>query len=248
MSAAATKERIDILLVDRQLAVSREKARAMVIAGDVIVGDERIDKPGTKVAVDASIRLRRDPDAYVSRAAHKLLGALDGFGVSPAGRVALDVGASTGGFTQVLLERGATLVHALDVGKNQLAWKLRSDERVRSVEGLNFRTFEGELDPRPSIGTVDVSFIGLHHIFPNLYRLLADGSSAVVLVKPQFELGPESVGKGGIVRDAAQRALAVQKAILSATQCGFKVRNAMESPLPGTEGNIEHFIHLVKEA
>jgi 23S rRNA (cytidine1920-2'-O)/16S rRNA (cytidine1409-2'-O)-methyltransferase len=242
------KERIDMLLVERQLAPSREKARALVLAGEVIVNDRRIDKAGDKVPVDAEVRLKHEPDGYVGRGAHKLIGALDAFGVSPAGLAALDVGASTGGFTQVLLERGATMVHALDVGHNQLAWKLRQDPRVKSAEGVNFRHFDpATLDPQPRFATVDVSFIGLGLIFPTLAKALPQGATVVALVKPQFELGPESIGKGGIVRDPALRALALQKAILAATQNGFTVRNSSESPLPGTEGNIEFFLYLTRQ-
>ena len=243
-----TKARIDVLLVERQLAPSREKARALVLAGEVVVNDRRIDKAGDMVPVDAQVRLKHEPDGYVGRGAHKLIGALDAFGISPAGLPALDVGASTGGFTQVLIERGATLVHALDVGHNQLAWKLRQDPRVKSSEGVNFRHFDpAVLDPRPQFATVDVSFIGLALIFPTLAKALPPGAHVVALVKPQFELGPEAVGKGGVVRDPAQRALALQKAILAATQNGFRVLSSVESVLPGTEGNIEFFLHLIRQ-
>lgn len=240
-------ERLDVLLVQRQLALSREKARALILAGEVVVGDQRVDKAGAKVPVDAAIRLKNPPDRYVSRGAHKLIGALDAFGVSPAGLVALDVGASTGGFTQVLLERGAVLVHALDVGHNQLAWPVRNDPRVKVYEGVNFRHYDAAaLAPRPQFAVVDVSFIGLGHILPPLAAALDAGATAVVLVKPQFELGPEAVGKGGVVRDEALRLSAVQKAIAEARRAGFEVRSTTESPLPGTEGNVEYFLHLTR--
>ena len=245
---SSLRERIDVLLVERHLAPSRERARALVLAGEVLVNDHRIDKAGERVPVEADIRLKHAPDKYVSRGAHKLVGALDEFGASPANRVALDVGASTGGFTQVLLERGAVLVHALDVGHNQLAWALRQDPRVRVYEGVNFRTYDpAALDPRPAFATVDVSFIGLRHILPVLAAALAPGGEAVVLVKPQFELGPEAVGKGGIVRDEALRLQALTQARAAAEASGFTVRASAESVLPGTAGNREYFLHLIRE-
>jgi 23S rRNA (cytidine1920-2'-O)/16S rRNA (cytidine1409-2'-O)-methyltransferase len=244
-----TRERIDVLLVERQIVPSREKARALILAGEVVVNDQRVDKAGEKVPVDANIRLKNPLDPWVSRGAHKLIGALDAFHVSPAGLPALDVGASTGGFTQVMLERGALMVHALDVGHNQLAYQLRSDPRVKVYEGVNFRHFDpATLEPRPQFATVDVSFIGLELILPTLARALPGGATAVVLVKPQFELGPEAIGKGGVVRDPALRALALQKAILAARNAGFEIHNSIESPLPGVEGNIEFFIHLSRKA
>lgn len=244
----SARERIDVLLVERNLAPSREKARALVLAGEVLVNEQRIDKAGERVPVAAVIRLKNPPDKYVSRGAHKLLGALDAFGASPAGRVALDVGASTGGFTQVLLERGAALVHALDVGHNQLAWSVRQDPRVKVYEGVNFRSYDpAQLDPRPAFATVDVSFIGLRLILPVLAAALPPGGEAVVLVKPQFELGPEAVGKGGVVRDDALRRRALAQAEAAAKEAGFEVRATAESALPGTEGNREYFMHLFRK-
>lgn len=241
----AATERLDLLLVQRGLAPSREKARALILAGEVVVDENRVDKAGAKVRADAAVRLKNPPDPYVGRGARKLLGALEAFGVSPAGLVALDVGASTGGFTQVLLERGAALVHALDVGRNQLAWALRNDPRVRVYEGVNFRHYDpAGLDPRPALAVVDVSFIGLGHILPTLAAALPPGAPALVLVKPQFELGPEAVGKGGVVRDEALRLSAVQKVIGEARRAGFEVLGSAPSPLPGAEGNVEYFLHL----
>jgi 23S rRNA (cytidine1920-2'-O)/16S rRNA (cytidine1409-2'-O)-methyltransferase len=242
------RERIDVLLVERNLAPSRERARALVLAGEVLVNDHRVEKAGDRVPVDAAIRLKNPPDKYVSRGAHKLVGALDAFGASPAGRVALDVGASTGGFTQVLLERGAVLVHALDVGHNQLAWSIRQDPRVKVYEGVNFRTYDpAALAPRPVFATVDVSFIGLKHILPVLAAALPAGGEAVVLVKPQFELGPEHVGKGGVVRDDALRRRALDQAAAAAAAAGFEVRATADSALPGAEGNREYFMHLFRK-
>ncbi len=243
------RERIDMLLVKRELAPTREKARALVIAGEVVVNEHRIDKPGTRVPADADIRLKHAPDGWVGRGAHKLIGALDAFDVDLRDRVAIDVGASTGGFTQVMLERGARLVHAVDVGHNQLAWKLRQDERVKVYEGLNFRFAKGgEFDPVPDFATVDVSFISLRLILPPLAEVLKSGGEAVVLVKPQFELGPELVGKGGIVRHPAARAQALQQAMLEAGRNGFTICNSVESPITGTDGNVEFFLHLKRGA
>lgn len=242
------RERLDTLLVERDLVPTRQKARALVLAGEVVVDDHRVDKPGTRVRVDAAIRLKHPLDGYVGRGAYKLLGALDAFGLDLAGVVGLDVGASTGGFTQVMLERGATLVHALDVGRNQLAWTLRQDERVRVYEGVNFRHFDPTvLEPQPTFATVDVSFIGLGHILPVLGQALPPGGVAVVLVKPQFELGREAVGKGGIVRDAILRAQAVKQVEQAAVQSGFAVRAQAESAITGTDGNVEFFLHLERE-
>ncbi len=245
---SAARERIDVLLLQRDLVPTREKARAMVLAGEVLVNDVPVDKPGTKVPADAQIRLRRDPEGWVGRGAQKLLGALESFSLADLGGiVGLDVGASTGGFTQVMLERGARLVHALDVGRNQLAWKLRQDPRVKVYEGVNFRYFDpAELDPPPDFATVDVSFIGLEHILPTLARALPAGGRALVLVKPQFEVGPDQVGKGGIVREPALRAAAVQKVMHAAVGAGFSVVDSAESKLPGTEGNVEFFLYLVR--
>jgi 23S rRNA (cytidine1920-2'-O)/16S rRNA (cytidine1409-2'-O)-methyltransferase len=242
------RERLDVLLVTRELVATREKARAVILAGDVLVNEQRIDKPGTSVPAEAAIRLKREPDRYVGRGAHKLIGALDTFGIAAAGRTAIDVGASTGGFTQVLLERGAARVHALDVGHNQLAWVIRSDPRVQVYEGVNFRYLDPQtIVPQPDLATVDVSFIGLELILPTLFNVLQPQGDAVVLVKPQFELGPDLVGKGGIVRDPALRAQAVHKAAKAAEGVGFRVAGTAESALPGTEGNIESFLHLTKE-
>lgn len=239
------RERLDMLLLSRDMVPSRQKARALVLAGEVVVDDHRVDKPGTRVPVDAAIRLKRPLDGYVGRGAHKLRGALDAFEIDLQGVVALDVGASTGGFTQIMLERGAALVHAVDVGRNQLAWKLRQDERVRSREGVNFRYLDpATLDPRPEFATVDVSFIGLGHILPVLSQTLVPGGIAVVLVKPQFELGREAVGKGGIVREPALREQAVTQVSDVAERCGFRVRSRAQSPITGTDGNVEFFLCL----
>lgn len=243
------RERLDVLLVRRGLAPSRPKAQAMIMAGDVVVDQHRVDKPGMHVPIDADIRLKRPPDTYVGRGAHKLLGAFDDLGIVVRGCIALDVGASTGGFTQALLERGAILVHALDVGHNQLAWQLRQDPRVKVYEGVNFRYYDPRvLEPRPNLATVDVSFISLELMLPVLAQALAPGAHALVLVKPQFELGPQAVGKGGVVHDPALRAQAVQKVVAAAMRQGFRVVGAAESRVHGTEGNVETFLHLVRDA
>jgi 23S rRNA (cytidine1920-2'-O)/16S rRNA (cytidine1409-2'-O)-methyltransferase len=231
-----TRERLDKLLLERGLAASRERARALIMTGDVLVRGQPQTKPGTLIDLAADIRLRRDEDPYVSRGAHKIARGLDHFAIDPAGQTALDVGASTGGFTDVLLRRGAARVYAIDVGYGQLAWSLRQDERVESA-----------LVPEPcDLAVIDVSFISLTLVLPRVAELLQPpcGKPIVVLVKPQFEVGRALVGKGGVVRDPDVRRSAVDKVCSWAAANGFVPGGDVESPLPGPAGNIEYLMLL----
>jgi 23S rRNA (cytidine1920-2'-O)/16S rRNA (cytidine1409-2'-O)-methyltransferase len=246
------KSRLDQLLVARGLAQSRERARALILAGDVTVAGAPSVKAGTMVDDDASVSLREADHPWVSRGGVKLAHALDAFGLDVAGRRALDVGASTGGFTHVLLERGARQVVALDVGHGQLDWRLRNDHRVVVVEGVNARHLRaGDLpaDARSfDLVTIDVAFISLRHILPAIPPLLEPDARVIALVKPQFEAGRDDVGKGGIVRDAAVHERVIAERTREAHQIGLE-RLALEpSPIEGAEGNREFFLLLVPAA
>jgi len=239
--------RIDRLLVERGLAASRERARRLVMTGDVLVGDRPITKPGAEVPADAEVRLRTADSPYVSRGGEKLAGALDAFGLEVRDLVAFDVGASTGGFTDCLLQRGARRVIALDVGYGQLAWKLRHDPRVVVIERTNARHLTPAMLPEaPDLAVVDVSFISLATVLPAVAGVLAPRGTIVALVKPQFEVGRGRVGKGGVVRDPAQRAEAVAGVRTAAERLGFAVRGEAESVLSGPKGNREVFIWLAR--
>jgi 23S rRNA (cytidine1920-2'-O)/16S rRNA (cytidine1409-2'-O)-methyltransferase len=253
------RERIDRLLVERGLAPSRTRAQALVVAGKVLVGEQRVDKPGALVLRDAALRVRGDDNPYVSRGGRKLAGALRRFmaprgeaadpGLVVAGRVAMDVGASTGGFTDCLLQAGAVRVHAVDVGYGQLAWSLAQDPRVVVHDRCNIR----RLDPRElgepiELVVVDCSFIAAAKVLPHLPRFLAARADAVVLVKPQFELDPGRVGKGGIVRDEADRVEALARAQASAAAAGLRVIDACASEVEGRTGNREWLLWLRWEA
>ena len=236
------KQRIDQLLFDRTLAESREKAQALLLAGSVMVNGQRVDKAGTRVPVDASIEVL-EPMPYVSRGGYKLAGALDGFGIDAGGMVCLDVGSSTGGFTDCLLQRGAARVHCVDVGKSQLHWKLRSDPRVVIHEGLNARYLRREdIGEQVHLAVCDVSFISVTLILPVLPPLLDPPRKMVILVKPQFEVGRDQVGRGGIVREPELHAHACRRVRLAAASLGFESK-LMESPLPGAEGNLEFLLY-----
>lgn len=222
----------------------------MILAGDVLVEDTPATKPGLSYPEDAEIRLRSKDHPYVSRGALKLVAALDHFGIDPAGRVGLDVGASTGGFTQVLLLRGATRVHALDVGKNQLDWKIRSDPRVVVYEGVNARALPEDFfgaGQRMGIIVIDVSFISLTKVLPAVSPLLDTAGDLVTLIKPQFEVGPEGVGKGGIVTSSNFRDQAVQDVRASGEAHGLRWQGLIESPITGMDGNIEFLAHWKSE-
>ncbi len=241
------KERIDKLLVDLGLVSTRARAQAMVLAGNVIVNDVPVTKSGTLVAHEAHIRLREPELKYVSRGALKLKGALQQFQVSCDGKIAFDIGSSTGGFTEVLLEEGAKKVFAVDAGTNQLAWKLRSDPRVISRENYNARNLKFEdFQERGSVLVMDVSFISIRLILPALQVILAPQADLVVLFKPQFEVGREWIEEGGIVRDQSHAKQVMSETIEWATAIGLKHLGTIESPIQGTDGNIEYLIHWIK--
>ncbi len=240
----AERERIDRLLVARGLAPSRERAQALLMAGLVVVDEQRVDKPGQRVPVDATLRLKGQDNPYVSRGGLKLAGALDSLGVACAGRVVLDVGASTGGFTDCVLQRGARRVFAVDVGHGQLAWKLVQDPRVANLEGVNVRDWDGAgLDEAPDLVVMDASFISLRLLLPTVRRL-APAAEVLALVKPQFEVGREQVGKGGVVRDDALRVAAAAAVVAHAGEIGYRLLGRVDSPVAGPKGNREIFIWL----
>jgi 23S rRNA (cytidine1920-2'-O)/16S rRNA (cytidine1409-2'-O)-methyltransferase len=242
---ASSKIRLDLLVVDRGLAPSRERARAIILAGRVRVAGQVISKAGASVAGDASIELIAPDHPYVGRGGIKLAHALDTFAVQVAGRRALDIGASTGGFTDVLLQRGALEVIAVDVGHGQLDWKLRNDPRVVVREGVNARYLAAEDVPHAvDLVTIDVAFISLSHIFPALPRFLAPHADVVALVKPQFEAGREAVGKGGLVTDPAVHDEVIARATESAAAAGLRRAGMTASPITGASGNREFFLHL----
>lgn len=242
------KKRLDGLLVERGLVASRERARALILAGDVRVGGQVVTKAGTPVADDAAVTLASPDHPYVGRGGLKLAHALDTFDVEVSGRRGLDIGASTGGFTDVLLQRGAARVVALDVGHGQLDWKIRSDPRVVTIERVNARALRpGDLpeDLRTfGIVTIDVSFISLRHILPVVPPLLEHGADVIALVKPQFEAGREEVGKGGIVRDEGVHVRVVAEVIGAADTLGLRRAGVVDSPITGMEGNREFLLHL----
>lgn len=241
----AARERLDRLLVERGLARSRERAQALVMAGTVRVDGTPALKAGLLVRRDASLEVRAPDHPYVGRGGVKLAGALDRLGLSPAGRVALDIGSSTGGFTDCLLKRGATRVYALDVGQGLLDWSLRNDPRVAVLEGRNARALRPEdLPGRVGLAVVDVSFISLRLILPVLPPLLEPGAPVVALVKPQFEVGRGEVGRGGIVREPEKHLKALRSVAAAAAAAGFTVLRACPSPIRGAEGNREFFLHL----
>ncbi|HZB25185.1 MAG TPA: TlyA family RNA methyltransferase [Vicinamibacterales bacterium] len=242
------RTRLDALLVERQLAASRERARALILAGQVRVDGRPVTKAGTAVDPAADVALDTPDHPYVGRGALKLAHALDAFGIAVEGRRALDIGASTGGFTEVLLERGAALVVALDVGRNQLAWKLRRDPRVAVRERVNARALTAEHLPAGAtpleLVTIDVSFISLRHVLQPLPPLLAPGADVVALVKPQFEAGRAEVAAGGIVRDEAVHARVIEEVAAAALGLGLSRAGLTESPITGMEGNREFLLHL----
>ncbi len=239
------KRRIDQLLVELGLSPTRARAQALVMSGVVFVGGQRVDKAGTKVPTDADIVLHGDVNPSVSRGGLKLAGALAHFGVDPAGRVCLDVGASTGGFTDCLLQRGAARVYAVDVGYGQLAWKLRNDERVVNIERANIRTLAKEAVPEPiSLAVADCSFISLAKVLPHILTRLCANAELVVLVKPQFEVGRGKVGKGGVVRDQKDRLEAIDAVARAAVNLGLTVLGGVDSAVHGPKGNVEHLLWM----
>jgi len=238
------KTRLDVLLVERGLIPSREQAKAIIMSGDVFIRGTRADKPGMQVQTDASIEVRSMPE-YVSRGGTKLEKALAFFGVSPEGKVCLDCGASTGGFTDCLLKNGAKLVYAVDVGYGQLAWSLRSDSRVIVMERTNIRNLTTDsLKERPGLVVIDVSFISLGLVLPVVRQLLTEEAEVICLVKPQFEAGRDKVGKKGVVRDPDTHIEVLNSYIINAEKAGFSVKGLTHSPVKGPEGNIEYLGHL----
>jgi 23S rRNA (cytidine1920-2'-O)/16S rRNA (cytidine1409-2'-O)-methyltransferase len=242
---ATSKQRLDVAVVERGLAPSRERARALILAGRVTVAGQVVSKAGAPIAADAAVALTALDHPYVGRGGVKLAHALDAFHVDPRGRRALDVGASTGGFTDVLLQRGAESVIALDVGHGQLDWRLRNDPRVIVREGVNARALTGADVPHMvSLVTIDVSFISLGHIFPALPPFLDRPADVVALVKPQFEAGREEVGKHGLVTDPLVHEAVLARVTELAAAAGFSRVDMTPSPITGATGNQEFFLHL----
>lgn len=243
--AKPSKVRADVAVFEQGLAPSRERARALILAGQILCGDKPVDKAGDQLPAGAALRMRGEPMPYVSRGGLKLAHALDVFGVDPAGLVAVDVGASTGGFTDCLLQRGASRVYCIDVGHGQLDWKIASDPRVVVIDRTNIRHMPPERIPEPcALAVTDVSFISLRLVLPALPALLIPGAPAVVLVKPQFEVGRDKVGKGGIVRDDTDRRQAIVDVATAAQALGFTVVGETTSPITGGKGNVEFLLYL----
>ena len=247
MSEKIRKERVDVLLVQQGLSETREKAKRNVMAG--LVCDEkniRYDKPGEKIPTDTVLRLKGQALKYVSRGGLKLEKAMNSFGISFEDKILLDIGSSTGGFTDVALQNGAKMSYALDVGSNQLAWKLRQDERVEVVEKTNFKysKLEDFTKGRPTISSIDVSFISLKLILPVLKEILAPEGEVVALIKPQFEAGREQVGKKGIIRDKKVHLSVLKEVLAFIQEFGFNVEALDYSPITGGDGNIEFLAYL----
>lgn len=237
------KKRLDQLLVERGLAESRAKAQAAIMAGLVFSNEKRLDKPGTPVAEDIALEMRGQPHPWVSRGGLKLAHAIDAFGIDVAGKIAIDVGASTGGFTDVLLTKGAAKVYAVDVGHGQLAWKLRHDPRVIVLEKTNARHLSSaEIPEAPDIVVCDASFIGLETVLPAALALAKPGAVVVALIKPQFEVGKDRVGKGGVVREPELHAEVRARIAQWLPRIGWTVFGEDESPIQGPEGNREFLI------
>jgi 23S rRNA (cytidine1920-2'-O)/16S rRNA (cytidine1409-2'-O)-methyltransferase len=237
------------LLFARELADDEREARALIMAGRVVVDESVVDKPGTRVAEDAAVKVKGRGRRYASRGGEKLAAALDAFAVEVAGRVCIDVGASTGGFTSCLLDRGARLVYALDVGKGLLAWELRNDRRVVVIEGVNVRHYDGrELNPTPNLLVADVSFISLEVALKKLFTSLTGIDDAVVLIKPQFEAPRRDVEPGGVVTDPAVIRSTIEKVIDFFERVGFGARGLIESPAPGPAGNREFLLWAARSA
>lgn len=243
------KERLDVLLVKRGLAESREKAKAVIMAGNVFVKEQREDKAGSTFPEDVSIEVKGTPMKYVSRGGYKLEKAIALWQVPLVDQICMDVGSSTGGFTDCMLQNHAAKVYAIDVGTNQLAWKLRQDERVISMERTNIRyVTRTEVPERIGFASIDVAFISLTKVLIPVWNLLEDGGRVVCLVKPQFEAGRDKVGKKGVVRDQKIHREVVQHIMIFALAMGFQIRDLSFSPIKGPEGNIEYLLYLEKPA
>jgi len=242
------KERLDKLLLEQGIASTREKARALIMAGKVAVEGRVIDKPGTKIELDATIQLKGDTFPYVSRGGEKLEGALKAFGIDPNGLVVMDVGASTGGFTDCILQKGAGKVYAVDVGYGQLAWKLQKDPRVVNLERRNVRYLRREeVEEEIDLILVDTSFISIEKFIPHVLGFLKKGGAILSLIKPQFEVGRGEVGKGGVVKEAALHQKVIDRISNFCRGLELKVLGVTESPLLGPKGNKEFFIYLRKD-
>ena len=249
MNLKPRKQRLDVLVVERGLAKSRTKAQALILAGQVVVDDQRVDKPGTLISETAELRLKGEVLPYVSRGGLKLKGAIDAFGIDVRGKVCADVGASTGGFTDCLLQEGAARVHAIDVGYGQLHEKLRHDPRVISRERVNARYLtEAELPEPVDVLVIDVSFISLKQVLPAALERLAPGGLLIALVKPQFEAGREQIGKGGVVRDPEARAQAIAGVRAFVEERGLSILGLTDSPIAGPAGNLEALLIARKDA
>ncbi len=241
------KERLDILLVNRNLAPSREKAKAIIMAGIVYVNGQKEDKPGAAFDMTADIQVRGSTLPYVSRGGLKLEKAVDCFGVELEGKICMDVGASTGGFTDCMLQNGAKKVYAVDVGHGQLDWKLRNDKRVVCMERTNIRyVTRDDVEDRIDFASIDVSFISLTKVLGPVKELLTESGQIVALIKPQFEAGREKVGKKGVVREKSTHLEVIQKVMDYGMELGFEILNLEYSPVKGPEGNIEYLIYLQK--
>ena len=241
------KERLDVLLVKRNLAESREKAKAVIMSGIVYVDGQKEDKAGSMFDETANVEVRGTTLKYVSRGGLKLEKAMTHFGVTLAGKICMDVGASTGGFTDCMLQNGAKKVFAVDVGNGQLAWKLRQEERVVCMEKTNIRYVTPEQIGEPvEFASIDVAFISLTKVLEPVRELLCPGGEVVALIKPQFEAGREQVGKKGVVRDKSVHLEVIKKVLEYALSIGFSVLNLEFSPIKGPEGNIEYLLHLKK--
>ena len=241
------KKRLDILVYEKGFTDSREKAKAIIMSGQVYVDNQKADKCGTSYDENVKIEVRGNTQKYVSRGGLKLEKAIDNFDFDLKDKITMDIGASTGGFTDCMLQNGAKKVYSIDVGYGQLAWKLRTDERVVNLERTNFRYVTDEqIKDKIDFSSVDVSFISLKHILPNLNKFLKDDGSAVCLIKPQFEAGREKVGKKGVVSDPATHLEVCEKVIGFAVENGFSVAGLDFSPIKGPEGNIEYLIYLLK--
>lgn len=242
-----SKTRLDVLVFERGLADSRERAKTTIMSGIVFVNGQRADKPGAAFPDDCEIEVRGASHEYVSRGGLKLEKALDYFNVDPNGKRCIDCGASTGGFTDCLLKRGAEKVYAIDVGYGQLAWSLRNDPRVVSMERTNIRyVTEEQIPEKLDLAVIDVSFISLKLVFPAVFSVLKTEAEVCCLIKPQFEAGREKVGKKGVVRDKAVHIEVLENFVDNAKNAGFSVKNITFSPVKGPEGNIEYLGHLIK--
>lgn len=244
---AAKKERLDVLLVSKELFTSREQAKRAIMAGDVLVDNQKKTKPGENVSTESKIEIIKRQQ-FVSRGGDKMLKAMQCFDIDPEGKTCIDIGASTGGFSDCLLQHGAEKIYAIDVGYGQLDWKLRQNPKMVVREKVNARYLEvADFDPRPSIAVIDVSFISLEKIIPKTKEILADTGEIIALIKPQFEADRNDVGKGGIIKDEAVHNKCVEKIKDFSHNIGLEINGVIDSPILGAKGNKEFLIHLIKK-